>query len=279
MTRVAQPTRSFFVVEGEGDKFILRRHIDRTASKLLPVSGRKAVKATIRTAREKKIPGMVGLIDRDFDHHLGRLKREEAIIHTDENDLDLVLVASPAIRQLAREWTVRLVAPGGSETVKPLLDAVVEAASRVGTLRLVSHEQHWALRFRGLNFREHFLAETMQIDMESLAEEVVGASGEGAPPLDEVLRAFRERDVDRKTGRHLDYCQGHDVLELLQLALEQLDLDGGTPSNTGLPRQFATAFSRRDFEATRIAKELRSWESLGHAFRVLPREGDEAPAH
>ena len=63
------------------------------------------------------------------------------------------------------------------------------------------------------------------------------------------------------------------------LELEQLDLDGGTPSNTWLPRQFATAFSRRDFEATRIAKELRSWESLGHAFRVLPREGDEAPAH
>ncbi|WP_310429004.1 DUF4435 domain-containing protein, partial [Chamaesiphon sp. VAR_48_metabat_135_sub] len=100
---------SFLLVEGSTDKVFYERFTDCDRCKLRVVSGKpsskKLVIRVLEILDEDNFPGVLGIVDADFDRCLSPLlDRSPNLILTDTHDLETLIIQSPALDKLLLEF-------------------------------------------------------------------------------------------------------------------------------------------------------------------------------
>jgi Protein of unknown function (DUF4435) len=261
---------SFIIVEGDSDARVYKRLVDLEACRVINGQNRDNVVRAMQILDDDGFEGVLGIVDADYSV-LDEVDDPNAnILRTDEHDLELMLIRSPALDKLIAE----LGSPGKIEALEANLNTDIRSlllsqAEVVGYLRWMAGRERLDLRFDGLDFGRFVDKSTMRVTEERLVREVRNHSGRLDLRVDEMIakvNELRKLEVDV-----WQVCCGHDVVEILSVGLRRLL---GTHNSSEvqpvfLEKSLRLAYEESYFSDTGLRRRIHDWEQRTARFRVL----------
>lgn len=160
---------TIILVEGRDDRLFLSKFINNQLSKIIVVENKENVMETITILEGENFPGVLGLVDADFDNVTSPPQKRANIVSTSVHDLECVLLRSRCLEAVIAEF--------GSEDKLNQFDGdvrkrLLQAAKPIGNLRLHSHREGLGLRFDNIRYSRIILRESLETDLDMLADEV-----------------------------------------------------------------------------------------------------------
>ena len=269
---------SFLLVEGSSDAKLFDRLCDQEQCSIVVCMGKENLFDAISALNESEFSGAIAIADRDYAEVLGLPIRERNVIVSDENDIEIMILSSPALDHVLREYGVadRISAVLEREG-RSVRELVFRAACFVGALRLLSQMEAWNLSFDEMKYRfvdnnSYFLDEMKTV------RHILGRS-KRRPEIPEVEVLERARGKCAAAEDEKDLCCGHDCLRVLGRGLRRhfgntnrFNNDAGC---VDLGRILRLAYEFAYFRRTRVYHEVRAWEEES-GFLVLQNDDPEA---
>jgi Protein of unknown function (DUF4435) len=258
------------LVEGPTDARALGQFVDRPRCQVVAADNRDNVLNVVTMLRAEGITGLVGIVDADYGHIVGSLPSAPDIIVTNLHDLEMSLVQSAAFDRVlwARGSPTKIgraIARWGGD-LRPLL---LGAAAPIGALRLYSERHRVALRFKNLDFGSFVDVATFQTGHLELCTDVRNKSMRHDLDVAELAGFLEQTLAEGHDPWQL--CCGHDVTEILRLALRK-SLGSQRPSSitaASLEMDLALACDRGEFMAWPLVHLLLDWESRNSPFQIF----------
>lgn len=267
MRRSSRPTLAFLLVEGDTDRRLMEKFVDATRCAIEVGNGRAFVLAVLEEVAQTVTPGVLALIDADFDR-LDGAPQPANVVWTDTHDIETLLLRSPALDALLREH--------GSDTKRahceqqhgPIRHTLLRAGRTLGYLRWHSLRTNLSLRFEGIDV-SRFVDDQLTVDASATIRYVLQHSNKQQLKVVELGIA-----VDTLTAPEHDpwnVCCGHDLVAILSHALRKAI--GTRNTNDAKPEVLEMglrlAFERRHFEQTTAYADIRAWETVNPPFVIL----------
>ena len=261
---------SFLLVEGHSDKLVYDRLVDCSACQVVTVSGKPSSKlrviAVLKILEESRFPGILAIVDADFDNLELLPDSSSNLLRTDSHDLETMLINSPALDKVVAELGSEEKINNFGQDVRMVL---VQAGICVGYLRWVSQSEGLNLTFDGIKFSRFVDETTIQVDELKLITEVRNKS-HSCSGKNEELKTWV---INKKAGNHDPWqvCCGHDLVEILSLSLRKTigSNNAAEVEPNGLERNLRLAYEEAFFRKTLLYSKIRTWETNNQPFKVL----------
>jgi hypothetical protein len=244
--------------------------VDRHACDTEVAFGKKNVLDALDLLEDEAFPGVVGVIDADFDRLLGVVYGLENLCVTDQHDLDLVLFSSSALdRYIAEHADAKLYkAECGSDT-RTLRLRVMETCKPIAYYRLVSEQRSLNLYFKDLKHEDFVNVNDLTMDANALLASVISRS------RTQCTSAFIKKlvAVEAAKGHNLgQLVSGHDAAAVLGIALRKLLGNRRAPQTwaSEIEAGLRLAFDWEAMKGTAIYACLRKWEQENNPYRIVP---------
>ncbi len=194
------------------------------------------------------------------------------LLLTDTHDLETMLINSPALDKVVREFGSKdKISKFGME----VRTALVEAGISIGYLRWISQRDRLDFTFNGIKYSKFIKEQSLQIDELELIKEVKNKSQMLSLDNKDIL----QRIAEQKSNNHdcWQVCCGHDLVEILSLGLRKA-IGTMKPSEIepdSLERSLRLAYEEVYFRQTQLYSNIRQWESNNVPFQVLSSLGAE----
>ena len=262
---------SFLLVEGSNDAKLFSKFCDHSQCSIIICFGKDRLLKTLTVLKGKNFSGVLGFADKDFMKFVGCPLYEGSVVFSDENDIEMMILCSPALDSVLREYGTRnKIASTEDVESKPVCDLIFEAASFVGALRLNSQLESWYLSFDGMVYqfvdRDSYL-----LDENRTVQHVIARSRARLPLTDtEIVDHVRRQMTDNGLPKVL--CCGHDCVRILGKAFQRkignTNQFNGKEGAKNLERNLRLAYEYDFFRETNAYKEIRQWERAS-GFKVL----------
>jgi hypothetical protein len=187
------------------------------------------------------IPRLVGVYDSDFEHLFGIVHCPNILTRTDENDLEVTLLASQALSSLLHEYAdPHLLGAFESKYGISPIDHLESMAREFGKLRLINNQLGHLVSFDRLSPHRFIARETWTLDLAGLHSEYAKIAGIENHQLQD---AFEKLIPETKAW---GLCHGHDSMHILAIGLREV-------------------IGRRQFDDKAVASALR----LAFSFSML----------
>lgn len=256
---------AFLVVEGDDDSRFFSRRVDAECCEVVIAGGKLAVIGGLERLDRRKFRGALGVVDDDGDRLLGRPVPSANVVRvTGGCDLDAFLIWSDSLDPVVGEYADprKLREVGGVDAVRRRLG---EIGSVWGRLRIVARAQEWGLDLAKFGPRR-FVSPRWEVDESALREAIRCGLKESRSAVEARLASVTCEDP-----RLL--CQGHDLLDLLSLALERgkgLLSGARSVSAEQLGAALRIGLSAPSWNRSGIAGDVRRWEADCVPYRILP---------
>ena len=265
MTRT-QFSGSFLIVEGRDDWLFMGRFIAPGTCEIRVAYGKQNVSDAIGILEGDQYDGVLGMIDADFDRIEGTPSRSQNVVMPECHDLFTMLVSSPALARVVREF-------GSPEKLdrlgKTALEALTEVALPIGYLRLHSQREGLNLRFRDLNYSRWIGLTSFQADTARLIEVVKSRSQKHDLSTDTIAKAIADlHDADYDP---CEVCVGADLVEALSIGLRRA-LGSRRAADVRvdyLKSGLRLAYSDTEFRASTLMRDIEHWQLQSPDFQVL----------
>jgi hypothetical protein len=262
---------SFLLVEGDIDARLFGRLVNRRACHVQICNNRASAICVVKILDSRHFVGHLGVVDKDYSTLMNETISSENLLLTDENDIELTILCSDTLDRFIAEY-------GSPEKINaienskglPLREILIRSASTIGTLLLLSKTSGWNLDFKRMTFRFSTRAD-VDIDLDKQIEHLRGRSpGTTMPSLD-VVKAQIETARRQHTAL-LSHARGCDVCEVLSKGVH--DVFGRNRHNlsrggAAVEEVIRAAYSRENFERTKLYAEIRAWEAKRTPLKVL----------
>ena len=257
---------SFLLVEGRDDRLFMEQFLCRQTCQIVVGMGKDNVRKAIQILEEVNFPGVLGVVDADFDRLDGSESKSPNVVMPEYHDLETMLLCSPALGRVMTEFGTREKLDAFGENV---LDALVQRALPLGRLRLYSLRNGLDLTFGGLNYSAWVDRSKFEAFPAQLIEEVKNRSQRQNIPSAILLEAIRQR-VGAESSP-FEVCNGSDLIEILSIGLRSAF---GNNSSTAvnaevLRRSLRLAYTEQDFVSSGLGKAIQMWEEQAEGFRIL----------
>jgi len=215
MSRTGGSRGSFFIVEGEHDSRFWRSRIQQNQCELVIANSKRTVLKVVERLELERFGGILGQVDSDHDHLLGRTMASAHLVYTDTHDLETLLLRSSALERLLAEH-------GDPEKIRRLEQtqgcgvraALLARGLCFGRLRWASMCYGWELSFDKLHparfiekadwrVKEADLLSACTAQLPTIRSEQIQAAVEALPAADPW-----------------QVCQGHDLVDILNIGLQ-----------------------------------------------------------
>lgn len=261
---------TFLLVEGGSDKIFYERFVDKLACELVITAGKPSSKlraiAIWQILEQSNFPGVLAIVDADFDRLETALNNSPNLLLTDSHDLETMLIKSPALNKVIAEF--------GSEQkitqfAKDIRAVLLKSGILLGYLRWISQCDQLNLTFEGIVFSKFVNEQTLTIEEIDLIKEVKNKSQAFTLKNEDL----QQRLINRKNNNHDPWqvCCGHDLVEILSFALRKT-IGSNKPSDVeadSLERSLRLAYEEAYFRETHLYLDIRKWESNNQPFKVL----------
>ncbi len=212
----------FIILEGKTDICLFRSLLKSDCFSIESVDGKRDLIKVIKDIREDDNGCVVGICDADFDHidNLVHHTEMHGIYLTDTHDAEIMLFNSPSLEAFIDEFSER---KSHQELTDNLRTDVLNAAYKIGLLRLINSNEKLNLCWKGLNFNSFISIEKLSIsvDMEQLIEDLIKRSPnicEGNSKQS-IMDLYNQRNSDKYC--QLQICCGHDVSNITAMIYSQ----------------------------------------------------------
>ncbi len=264
---------SFLIVEGDTDRTFYKTFVDKDKCQINSVGNKSTALQVLSILENEEIPGVLVIVDADFDVLDGKLLASQNVLLTDTHDLETMIIKSPALEKVlgelgSEEKIARITRDNGKDIRAILLACSIP----IGYLRWISLREGLSLKFEGLNFSKFIDAMILTINPPELIRAVKNNS-QGLNITDPQFKASLQA---LKNDAH-DYwyvCCGHDLVHILSIGLHKAI---GTHNNNDckpeiIERSLRLAFERSHFRKTQLYTSIQQWEQLNRPFVILAAE-------
>ena len=255
----------FLVVEGRDDRLLFEQFVDRQDCWVIVERGKQNVVDVVSILEDDGFPGVVGVVDADFDHFEGISQAGDNIIVLETVDLEALLIRSTALdRVLVELGSVKKIAKFGAS----VREALLAAALPIGCLRLHSLRIGLSLTFQGLRYGRFIEIATLVLDVFGLIQEVENRTRHFDLQRDHLAR---EIDIIEESAKdRWLVCYGADMVEILALSLRSTL---GTNSAQAVApdvvrRCLRLAYQWPELSGSQLGRDLRAWEARNPTYRV-----------
>ena len=256
---------AFLIVEGNDDvRFwtpTSRRHTD---CELVDGEGKPNVIGGIQRLDAASFPGVLGIVDSDYDTLIGISIESGNLLTTDAHDLECLLCRSSALDKVLAEYGNRSkIERFEDETGTDVRTGLLERALVFGRLRWAAVRTHPVIDLGGFRVLQ-FVDENTWI---VTSEELLCAKLPGSP--DDSLEL--KRRVDELPAADPWYVvHGNDMVEILRTGLRRTL--GDIRPNVGVKdigRMLRAAMTPDDLQSTKLWTSMRAWEAANRPYMVL----------
>jgi hypothetical protein len=263
---------TILILEGETDARVFARFIDSNLCDIEIGFGKKNTADALNLLEDEGFPGVVALIDADFDRLLGTTYALESLCVTDFHDLDLTIFASSALdRYIAEHADMDLLKNGFESDLRTVRDRVVNASLPLGYCRFMSERRNLDLYFKDLKHDQFVSSNDLSVDSASLVAELISRSSTSCT-LNE-LQTYIGSEAARQHDPY-QLANGHDVAAILGIALRKLLATRRTVQTwaSEVEAGLRLAFDWEAIAGTNLYGCLRAWEETNKPYRIFRRQ-------
>lgn len=261
---------TFLLVEGSSDKVFYERFIDKEVCELEIAAGKIRVINVLDILDKSMFSGVLGIVDADFDRLETSIHNRSNLLRTDTHDLETMLIKSPALDKVVREF--------GSEDKIAKFDidvrtALVKAGISIGYLRWISQCDRLDLTFNGIKFSKFINEQSLSIDEAKMIQEVKNKSQAlSLGNIDIEQRLAKQKSDDHDCWQ---VCCGHDLVQVLSLGLRKAigTMKSSDIEPDSLERSLRLAYEEIYFRQTQLYLDICKWESENISFQVFSSLG------
>ena len=265
----------YILLEGVSDNRFFKKFLHQGVARQRVARGFEKALAVIRLLRERQYAGhFLTILDADFRRIEGEPPAYECVLLTDYHDLEMMLIESSAWQQVldlyASEQKLNRF-----QSSQPLKDALFSLAINIACLRLVNGRKNLGLRFKAktptqpLDYHKFVNKDDLTLQgQRELIKFFLDLSQKQALDIEELAA-----QIDALSGEKLDpreLCNGHDVIQLLHLALRKAVGSIQNVSPVDLESDFLLAYDSQDFQKTKLFAALKAWEQTSQV-AILPQ--------
>ncbi len=263
MSRTGGFKGSFLVVEGPDDSRFFRSRIAKQECDIVIAGWKKAVETSIQKLDGQQFRGAVGVCDDDCSSLLGCQPSSPNLLLTEARDLDTWLVFSPALDRLLAEYGDVSAITAYEKNNGPVRDNLARIATPFGRLRWLSLRDNLGLNFdKDKLLPPRFVKANWNFDPDELL--AAAAQKLGDTPVN-----LQARLTTLPPANPWLVCQGHDLHKILAIGLRDGTLGIRNPSIDQIAAVLRSSFDDTHWLASRLATDLRQWESRNPPFRIL----------
>ncbi|MCY3628390.1 MAG: DUF4435 domain-containing protein [Bacteroidota bacterium] len=256
----------FLVVEGRDDRLFFKQFVACRDCKITVANGKVDVIEVVSILETGSFPGIIGVVDADFDHIEGNPSYGDNLIVHETVDLEALLIRSSALDRVLSEWgSAKKIATFGKDIRKTL----VTSAVWIGCLRLVSHRNRLDLKLQGIRYSKFVVKQLLEIDIDRFVQEVLNHSQTPGLSKAEIVKELKS--THRSLENDWLVCYGKDMVEILAFGLRStigtnkaIDV-----ASERIKRGLRLSFPRDDMENSKLGQDLHDWEERNPNFRVL----------
>ncbi len=256
---------SFLLVEGEDDHKFWRSRIDSKRCELVIGNGKENVEGGVTRLEQRSVPGILGVVDDDFDTLEKRPPRSPNVIGTDTHDLECTLLRSPALERLLAELGRPDKIKRFEEQGRSVREALLERGLEFGRLRWAAQRQGWRIPFPNFPVKNFCDPATWEMSRESLHQALIECGAVASwNDLQAALEALPSADP-------WHVCQGHDLVGILRIGLLRVlgDLHKSGKGEKELAMLLRSAFDDQWLYHGHLGSAMRDWEQRNLPYRVL----------
>ncbi len=264
---------TFLLVEGGSDQRFWAARIDRQRCQIRDMKGRDLALRELETVQRESKGGFVAVLDADFDRVDGTLAVKPNVAWTDYHDLEVVLIASPALdRVLVEVASSNKVAEIEKAEGRSVRDILLAEGLGLARLRFVSRQRNLGLTFRKpsegsfryLAYSAFCDKATWKVDLAKLVQEVLNFSNQPKLKVPDLLDAM----AGVQSSDSLQLCVGHDLVGLLMVGLRK-NIGDRSLTIEELEERLRLALHKEDLERTQMYQQLREWEQQNAPYRIF----------
>jgi Protein of unknown function (DUF4435) len=261
---------TFLIIEGSSDAKLYRQLTDTNHCELVIARNRNMAIAILKILQEPSVPGVIAIVDKDFDELNGLLPDIPNLFFTDTHDLETMLLRSPALEKLISEFGSEEKLKGFGNDVR---EAVLTAGCTIGYLRWISLKDSLNLKFEGIDFPTFIDKSTLEINLLKLIQEaknkVINKAAMTKLDVGDIQKRLKQQE-DPSHDRW-QVCCGHDFMSILSFGLRKA-IGSQSPNAVTveiLERSLRLAYEQAYFQTTELYAAIGIWETHHHPYRIL----------
>jgi hypothetical protein len=256
---------TFLIVEGTSDAKLYRQLTDANHCELVIARNRNMAIAILKILQEPSVPGVIAIVDKDFDELNGLLPDIPNLFFTDTHDLETMLLRSPALEKMIVEF-------GSKEKLekfsKDVREALLVAGCTIGYLRWISLKDSLHFKFEGISFSD-FIDKDLIINELALIKEVKNKSQRPSLDINDLQQRLKQQKDPSHDRWHV--CCGHDLMNILSVGLRKT-IGTNNPTDITveiLERDLRLSYEQVYFQTTELYAAIGIWETHHHPYRIL----------
>ena len=256
----------FLIVEGRDDRLFFEPFVDGDKCRIIVADGKLNVTDVVARLEAERFPGVIGVVDADFDHIECNRQSSDNLIVLETVDLEALLIRSPALDGVLAELGSKKKIEAFGKDVREVL---VATAVWIGCLRLHSHRTSLNLKLQGLKYAKCIDTKSLEIDIHALVQEVKNRSQRPDLPCQDIVEELRS--THRSLVNPWLICYGKDMVEILALVLRKTLGSNKTKDveSVVIRRYLRLAFHRSDLEESELGRDLHSWAARNSGYCIL----------
>ena len=265
---------AYILLEGVSDNRFFKKFLDQKAARQRVTHGFEKALSVIRLLRERQYTGhFLTILDADFRRIEGDIPADESVLLTDYHDLEMMLIDSSA-------WQQVLDRRGSEEKLnrfqqsRSLKEVLFSLATAIACLRLLNGRKNLGLRFKAkqstqsLDYHKFVNKDNLILQgQRELIKFFLDLSQKQALDIEELAAQIDALSLAEIDPREL--CNGHNVIQLLHLALRKAVGNMQNVSPVELEEDFRLAYDSQDFQQTQLFAALKAWEQTSQVI-ILP---------
>ncbi|MBP0013608.1 MAG: DUF4435 domain-containing protein [Roseofilum sp. SID2] len=265
-------TGSFLLVEGGSDKRFYQRFTHENC-KIEILSGKPSSKQRVievlQILENDNFPGVLAIVDADFDRLEYPQNSSPNLLRTDTHDLETMLLQSPALDKVIPELGSERKVEQLEKLGKSVRMALLEAGIVLGYLLWISQIDGLNLKFEGIEYSKFINEKSLVIDPQKLIQEVKNKSQFHSLPVSELHQRLHTQKSDYHDPWQV--CCGHHLVEILAFALRKTigNQKSADVKSDKLEKDLRLAYEDAYFQQTQLYIKICGWERDNENFMVL----------
>ncbi|CVK21334.1 DUF4435 domain-containing protein [Sporomusa sphaeroides] len=267
---------SYLLVEGKTDYKIYKSYIDNDTCIIQPTGGKGKAKEVIAfLERYKQANGVLACVDLDFET-LNPQPRKENVLYTDVNNLETMIISSPAFDKVMERWgDPKKILLFEKRMGKELRSFLLECCQPVSFLKYLSNYNNLGIDFKMLDY-DLFVNEK---DLTINIDELIKIAGITTKTHFDI--ACLKTELSKLAAKNLNVwlvCCGHQLVRILSIAFRYLIGKNKTKGKTVLPFHILPSelenilhcsYESLYFAKTELCKNIIEWERKNSPHKIL----------
>jgi hypothetical protein len=257
---------TILILEGATDAKVFNHFIDPVKCDIEVAFGKENAIKALDLLEDEGFPGVLAVVDADFDRLLDKTYSSENLCLTDKHDLDLTIFATAALKKYILEYANEK----HKSDYSYVRDIVLRASLPLAYCRFVSELHGLKLYFKDLKHHEFINIDDLSTEIDVLVSKLIARSRTHC--TEAKLKAFVTGE-SCKIHDPYQLVNGHDVAAILGIALRKLVGNRKEVQTwaSEVESGLRLAFDWEKMTDTDVFRFLRNCESENKRYRVFIR--------